>query len=127
MQYYLETLPGAASDNLDTATSNVLGAAAAVCAACGISFVLDQMRYYYYGRLLQRDADQMHTTAGNFSYNVVATMTAFVNSIGLGRQEDVDMQTLSEKLKKQSSELQDPAHARAEMDLTKDEEKMIVE
>jgi len=113
-------------DNLDTASSNVMGAAAAVCAACGISYIVDQMRYYYYGRLLVRDDGSEKSAVGNMIYKLVAGLTSFTNAIGMGRKADVAAQNMAEKVRSQSTELNDPNHARSAIELTKEEEGMIV-
>jgi len=113
-------------DFLDTATSNIMGAAAAVMTACLLSWCLDQLRFYYYGRLLQRDQDVDAGAVGDFAYNFVAGMTNFVTSIGMGRPADVAAQKLGDKISKQSQELADPNHPRSKIELTDQEEKLTV-
>lgn len=126
LQVFLEKTQGHDLNNLDTAMSNVGGAAASVCAACLISWVLDQMRYYYYGRLLAREDTQTTGFFADLSFYFVAATTSVVNSIGLARQADVDAQNMSTKIQKQQTEIQDPHHERTQLELTPNEEHMVV-
>jgi hypothetical protein len=124
MQAYFEQ--SHPKDFLDTATSNIMGAATAVIVACILSWMLDQLRYYYYSRLLQRDQDVDSGAMGDFAYNFVAGMTNLVTSLGLGRPADVAGQELGEKISKQSQELADPGHPRSKVELTEEEEDLTV-
>jgi hypothetical protein len=128
VQYRMQVYFGQfhAQDFLDTATSNILGAAAAVCTACLLSWGLDQLRYYYYGRLLQRDQEDDAGAMGDFAYNFVAGMTQLVTNLGLGRPADVAAQKLGEKISKQSQEMADPVHPRGKIELTEEEEQLTV-
>ena len=112
-------------NNVDTASSNVVGAAAAVVTACAISYALDQVRYYYYGKLLKKD--EGYGTWANLCYTIASGLTSFTVAIGIGRKADKEAQELEKKISIQSKELADPAHPRGALELEEKEQKMVVD
>lgn len=114
------------STNVDSAASNVLGAMAAVIAACTLRDVVDRLRHYYFARLLHRlEGDP--TACGNFWYYFTAGAVRLGTLIGLGRSSDLLSLRMEQKLRQQTEELRDPMHPRQEIKLEPQEEKMLVE
>ena len=103
-----------------------MGAAAAVCTACLLSWLVDQLRYYYYGRLLQNGNGDNYGAYADCAYKYIACVTNLATKCGFGRPEDYAAQKLAEKIGKQKAELADPNHARSKIELTEEEEKMTV-
>ena len=114
-------------DFLDTAVSNIGGAAAAVLAACALSYVVDHLGAYYNARLLQRDIPGENTMVGEFVYRFISCFVRGFNAIGLGRRSSVMFLRMETKLKQQTRELADPKHPRTEIKLTPEEEVVLVE
>lgn len=115
-------------DNLDTATSNVIGCAAAVVSACGVSFWVNQLRYHYDGRILSPEEDYNQGGAvGGCIYSLMSAGVKIADAIGLGRKSDRLKEDLEKKLSSVKRELKDPAHARQEIKLEPPEENLILE
>lgn len=112
-------------DNIDTATSNVFGAGAAVVAACAISYYVNQLRYYSDARILQDEEDT--SILGKFIYHMMACGVRIGGLIGLGRQSDVQRLRMEQKLEQAKRELRDPTHERKEIRLETAEENVIIE
>lgn len=85
-------------DNMDLAASNVVGAAAAVCAACVLSFVVDHLfRRPYYDRILHRGGAEtrLQTTV----YRFTACCVRVGDCLGLGRATEPAKIAMAERLK----------------------------
>jgi len=111
-------------DLLDTATANVVGAIASVLAACLLSWIVDSLSYYYSARTLMR-VDGEYSAFGEFVYSISEGWVRFTTSIGLGRRDEQRFLDMQPKLRQMSSELQDPTHARSEIRLTAEEERLL--
>lgn len=112
-------------DNLDTATSNVLGSAGCVVSACAVSYYVNQLRYYYDARMLQTEED--NSAVGNFVYGVMSIGVRFAHMLGLGRTSDHLKLGMEKKLSQAKRELKDPAHGRQHIKLEPEEENLILE
>ena len=113
-------------DNLDTATSNVFGAAASVVSACFVSFWVRQLRLYYDARILLPQ-EENPSCFGNFIYNLMSCGVHVGDAIGLGRKSDKLRIAVEKKISEAKRELDDPSHARQEIVLEPHEENLIVE
>ena len=71
-------------DFLDTACSNIAGAAASVAAASLLSYIVDESAYYYNARILQRAPKRKHSCFGNFIYAMTSTWVKLTNCLGIG-------------------------------------------
>ena len=72
-------------DFLDTACSNIAGAAAAVAAASILSYIVDESAYYYNARLLQRAPPRgKHSCFGNCMYSMTKFWVKTTNILGIG-------------------------------------------
>mmetsp|Transcript_19673 Transcript_19673/g.29034 ORF Transcript_19673/g.29034 Transcript_19673/m.29034 type:complete len:708 (-) Transcript_19673:160-2283(-) len=113
-------------DFLDTAASNVGGAVAAVIAASILSQIIDSLSSYYNARVLQRHTGK-YSAFGEFMYSSNVFYVRFSNWFGFGKKGDVTFLNLTEKLKTQSIELNDPIHTRAAIVLTPIEEDLLLD
>ena len=72
-------------DFLDTACSNIAGAAAAVAAASILSYIVDESAYFYNARLLQRASPkEKQSCIGNFMYRLTKFWVVTTNYMGIG-------------------------------------------
>lgn len=113
-------------DNLDTSSSNILGAAAAVFAACFLSFFSRKVRYFYTLRLYQKD-DSKNTKIGNLVFGTMKATIKMLTCLRLGRQSDFLKLSMASKLRSQRAELYNPTHERNEITLSDDEQNLILE
>ncbi|CAB9520779.1 expressed unknown protein [Seminavis robusta] len=123
-----------ARDFLDTASSNIAGAAAAVCMAHILSYLCDTVNKYYNARLLMRTRNPaaptekaFHSPIGKFSYAISKGYVQFVSCLGLGKKSYVEALKMEKKLYKDVQEFRDPQHPRQEIRLTAEEEAVLVE
>lgn len=115
-------------DFLDTAISNIVAAAASVLVACTMSYVLDNLGFYYSARLLQRDRGEKFSTLGECAYRFAAAAVRFHHRLGIGRESSYEaLMLLQDKLPRSTAELADPNHPRQEIRLTPEEEAVLVE
>jgi len=113
-------------DFLDTAASNITGAMAAVLTACTLSYLVDQLGYYYNARILQRDTGKF-SPFGEFMYRFARWYVRFTNMVGLGRKSSLQLVKMEKTLKESTAELRDPNHPRREIVLQPQEEAVLVE
>jgi len=111
---------------LDTATSNICAAAGSVVAAHTLSFIFGTLSFYYNARLLQRDYKEF-SLFGEFMFKLSVGYVRLTNCLGVGRRNDLTFLNMSEELRKASEELSNPHHARTEIKLTLDEERILTE
>ena len=112
-------------DFLDTASSNIVAAMAAVASAGLLSYLVDQIGYYYHARLLQRNVH--NSKFGNLVYKVWASYVRLVNWIGLGRKTALRALQMEKELQLAARELRDPYHPRVDIKLSPGDEAAIVE
>ena len=114
-------------DNLDYAASNVVGAAAAVVAACVLSFVVDNLlRRPYYNKILNRGGNMSrHEIA---VYKFVTCCITVGDCLGLGRRTEPIKRDVAKKLKERIARVEDPALPdETEVILDDEEENVLVE
>jgi len=114
-------------DFLDTAISNITGAAAAVVAACALSFMVDSFGYYYNARLLMRTQKVNFSKFGEFMYSFTNFCVRMQSKIGLHRTTTLFLMENEKDLRQSVIELQDPHHPRKEIRLKPEEEAGLVE
>lgn len=114
-------------DNLDTATSNVIGCAAAVVSACFMQDLVHQLRYHYDGRLLFRYEKSECPWYGKLIYHTMSLGVKFADAIGLGRKSDRLKEKLGRKLNQARKKVCDPAHNRKKVVLEPVEETLLIE
>jgi len=102
-------------DNLDTATSNVFGSAGAVVSACAVSYYVNQLRYYFDGRILREQPDD--SCLGTFIYKFMACGVYLGHVTRLGRRSDRDKLDLEKKLSRARREQQEIKLEPAEQNL----------
>lgn len=112
-------------DYLDNAISNFGGAISAVVVSDIIAYFVDNILYHYNARILQRTSKQ--TKFARFCFNIVALLIRFSNWIGLGKEDDLKMLNMDEKLRKERSELHDSSHWRQVIRLTSKEENLLTD
>lgn len=114
-----------ARDFLDTASSNIAAAMAAVATASLLSYLVDQIGYYYHARLLQRRVQ--NTAFGDLVYKVWAAYVRLVNWFGLGRKTALRALQMEKELQLAARELRDPNHPRVDIKLSPEDEAALVE
>jgi hypothetical protein len=114
-------------NNADTAASNVMGAMAAVIAACAIASLVNRCQSYYFARLLQRGNQTRHSFLGNTVYWIMKCTIHVGSFIWLEREMDKERLRLEKKLQQQAKELRDVQHPRTQIDLDPDEEHLLVQ
>uniref|UniRef100_A0A7S2YE62 Threonine/serine exporter-like N-terminal domain-containing protein n=1 Tax=Entomoneis paludosa TaxID=265537 RepID=A0A7S2YE62_9STRA len=115
-------------DFLDTAAANTIAAVTSVVFACGLCNVVDKLSYHYNARLLHRsDYKGEKTPIGDFMFKMSAGYVRLSNWIGLGRKSDLTFLQMEPKIRQQTAELKDPNHPRSEVQLTEEEEKILIE
>lgn len=112
-------------DLLDTATANAAGAVAAVLAACWLSWIVDSLSYYYNARTLMRVGDDDFSKFGECIYSISVAWVRFTTCLGLGRRDEQQFLDMQPRLRQMSAELEDPNHARSEIRLTEEEERLL--
>lgn len=112
-------------DHLDTAASNVAGAAAATVTALFLSWFINTHKQYYRDRVLNKVEDP--SAMGNFIFGAMRLSTYILGTIGLLRESDYQRLDLDEKLTKQKSELDDETHERQRYEVTQEEENLFLE
>lgn len=86
-------------DQLDTAASNLGGAAGGVLAACILSYVINKCRTFYSARLLQKEDNP--TCIGTAVYKFMRYSVKAYACIGVGRETDIMKHELETQLKDQ--------------------------
>lgn len=115
------------ADFLDTASSNVSGAVAAVVTASALAWIVDWLMSYYNARLLHRGGSQEFSKFGEVVYKFTSFCIRAGNFLRLGRESDKMFLDMQAKLKQNRQELNDPNHARSEIRLSPKEETAFVE
>lgn len=123
--YAADNVAAFTEDNLDTAASNVAGAAAATVTALLLSFFINVHRQYYRDRVLNRVEDP--SAMGNFIFGAMRLSTYVLGVTGLQRESDYRRLELDEKLTKQKAELDDETHERHRYEVTEEEENLFLE
>mmetsp|Transcript_24792 Transcript_24792/g.35482 ORF Transcript_24792/g.35482 Transcript_24792/m.35482 type:complete len:687 (-) Transcript_24792:147-2207(-) len=113
-------------DHLDTATSNMVGAAAGVIVAGLITLMVDVSGDFYRTRLLQEKSSN-NTKLGDFYFRLLSTTNKANYYFGIGRQSDVMKLELKKKLKEMRKELKDPNHPRQQIEFPPNEENALLE
>lgn len=113
-------------DHLDTATSNMVGAAAGVIAAGLITLMVDVSGDFYRARLLQESSSN-NKRLGNVYFRFLSTLQKANYYFGIGRQSDVMKLELKKKLKEMRKELKDPNHPRQQIEFPPNEENALLE
>ena len=112
-------------DHLDTAASNVAGAATATVMALFLTFFINVHRQYYRDRVLNKVENP--SAMGNFIFGVMRLSTYVLGVTGLQRESDYRRLDLDEKLTKQKVELDDETHERQRYEVTEEEENLFLE
>ncbi len=113
-------------DHLDTAISNMAGAATGVIVAGLISLIVDVSGDFFRGRLLQ-ESSRDNTRLGDIYFAFLSTLKKANYYFGIGRQSDVIKLELKEKLKDMRTELKDPNHPREQIEFPPKEENALIE
>ncbi len=113
-------------DHLDTATSNMVGAAAGVIVAGLITLMVDVSGDFYRARLLQENTSN-NSRLGDFYFRFLSTLKRANYYLGIGRQSDVMKLELKKKLKEMRTELKDPNHPRQQIEFPPNEENALME
>ena len=92
---------------MDTAASNMIGAAFAVCAASLVSCIVNESGAFFQARILQDNASE-NTKLGNFYFQFLRTVQKAVYHCGLGRPSDIMKFEVEDKLRVLRRDLQDP-------------------
>ena len=116
-------------DRVDTASSNILGAAAAVVTACILSWLVDKVQKYYYSQLLQRGKhrDETPSRIDDWLYNILAFKIKLFGYLRLGRVTEIEKIEFERRLKQAVDEVKDPNHPRSEIILSEKDEDLIVD
>ena len=109
-------------DNLDTAFSNMIGAAAGAFTALLITLLVDASGDFFRTRLLQHD-DCENSKLGDIYFKFLSVLKKASYYFGIGRTSDI----VDKKLKKMQKELKDPNHPREEIVLEEKEEAALLE
>jgi len=112
-------------DNLDTAASNIAGAAAAAVTASVLAEIINWGRQYYMDRLLSKIENP--TVLGNLVFGCMKVSIKLESCFGLGRSSDFERLDLDKKLDQQMSELYDDNHNRDKIEVTEREENLFLE
>lgn len=112
-------------DHLDTAASNIAGAAGGVLAACALSWLINTCRDFYSARLLQKDEEQ--SKIGYFIYQLMRCSVKLFSCLRVGRRSDILKLEMEQVLAKQKDELNDPGHPRSRIDLSLEKENLFLE
>lgn len=113
-------------DNLDTAWSNMVGAAAGAFTALLITLFVDASGDFFRTRLLQHD-DCKNSKLGDIYFKFLAALKKATYYFGIGRTSDIVKFQVNEKLKTMQVELKDPNHPREEIILEENEEAALLE
>ncbi len=116
--------PNHPNDNLDTSTSNIVGAAAGVISACMLCSLVNCLRFYYKKKLL---AEGKTSKFGSGVFKFMECGTRIGSCLGIGRASDADKLKLKFQLKQQRRELLDPTNSRREIRLSESDENLIIE
>ena len=114
-------------DHLDTAGSNIMGAASGVLSACVLSWFTNISRDFYSARLLQKDPSKNSSRIGNFIYQFMRCTVKAYGCLRIGRRSDILKLDLEKQLRTQQQELNDPAHPRSRINLPQKEEDLFLE
>jgi hypothetical protein len=113
-------------DHLDTAASNITGAACGVCAAALISWIVNVNGDFFRARLLQDNASD-NTRLGDFYFHFLPILQKAVYNCGIGRPSDIMKFEVEERLKVLRTELKDPHHSRDRIEFPPTEEDVIID
>ena len=86
-------------DHLDTAASNLGGAAGGVLAACILSWIINKCRAFYSARLLQKEENS--SCIRNAIYRLMRYSVKAYACVGVGRESDIMKHELEKQLKDQ--------------------------
>ena len=113
-------------DNLDTAMSNIVGAAAATVSACTLTLIINTLRNFYSSRLLQNDQSR-NSRIGTIAYNIMTVGVKVGNCLKIGRESDALKLKLAKKLEKEKRNVEDPSHPSDSVRLDPNEENLLLE
>ena len=110
-------------DNLDTSSSNIGGAVAAVLSACLVAYFVNKIKYFYGMRLLQKDHSD-NTKFGDFMFNILKAGVKIGACLKIGRKTDVLQLKLRKKIQ---AEFKNPSRSRSKINLEESEEFLILQ
>ena len=113
-------------DHLDTAASNILGAAAGVVVAALIALIVNVSEDFFRARILQADP-QKNTRLGNLYFRVLSILKKTIYYLGIGRSSDLIKLELEGKLRSMRTELNDPNHPRDVINFPPKEENALIQ
>merc|ERR1712232_782822 len=114
------------SDYMDTIVSNLVGCGCAVLVAEALAEIVDSYVYFYNAKVLGRSVGKHNFLAG-IVYKLTACSISIYTAIGLGRKSDKVMISLSKKIEQQKDEVADPMSERDTIELTPEEENIVLE
>merc|ERR1712232_1207221 len=114
------------SDYMDTIVSNLVGCGCAVLVAEALAEIVDSYVHFYNAKVLGRSVGKHNFLAG-IVYKSTACSISIYTAIGLGRKSDKVMISLSKKIEQQKDEVADPMSERDTIDLTTEEENVLLE
>lgn len=115
------------TDNIDSAISNVLGAAAGVISACLLSSILNVFRGFYNAKLLQNGQESSQSLFGKLCFKFMRLGVRIGACLRVGRRSDLYKLSLEKKLRHQHREVKDPTNSRQEISIDTKEENLILE
>ena len=118
-------------DNMDYATSNLMGAMAAVVAAFILTFVLIETRKTYYGRLLHRNMGKAPSCFGKCCYGFISCCVHVCDCLKIERTSEKKKIQMGRKLKARLDELDKISDWEtadtSNIELEEEEERVLVE
>lgn len=117
---------GFSDDRLDTAASNMVGAAAGVLIACVLCNTISWCRQLYGYRLTKQDGKE-HSKGYNCLFSVMSCFVKVYFRLGLNRKSDIQKLQMEKNITVQQEELNDPAHPRNRIDLDWETENLFLE
>lgn len=113
------------NDNLDTAASNIAGAAAGVFTAYILSWVINICRNFYIARLL---ANKKSTSGiANCVFAIMRCLVKCYACLHIGRESDILKLDMGERLSMRHNELNDPNHPLQRIDLDDKDSNLFLE
>ena len=117
---------GFSNDRLDTAASNMVGAAAGVLIACVLCHTISRCRRFYGYRLIKKDGEE-HSKGYDCLFSFMRCLVKVYSRLGLNRTSDIQKLQMEQNITVQQKELHDPAHPRNRIDLDWDTENLFLE
>lgn len=114
------------NDRLDTAASNMVGAAAGVLIACVLCHTISRCRRFYGYRLIKKDGEK-HSKGYDCLFSFMRCFVKVYSRLGLNRTSDIQKLQMEQNITVQQEELHDPAHPRNRIDLDWDTENLFLE